>query len=557
MSTPAGGARRDDWAELRRLLVDPELRDLAAMKTRLQRLERVSVEEEIAVSIKRNPRPLADALFPVMGPAIRRAVAEALKGLLQQIDAMMQQTLSPTGLRWRIEAWRTHTPLSQVIFKHTMVYRVEQVFLIHRETGLLLQHVAAAQALVQDPETVSSMLTAIQDFVRDSFKTKQGDTLDEISVGELTVWIEHGPSASIAGVIRGHPHRELRFVFDDALAAIHHEQAEPLEHFSGDTAPFAATKSQLEACLQFQKDHALQAREAKRTLTPAYALIAALLVGIAAWAAFQFWSQRRWNGYLAQLAQQPGIVVMHAENGWTKYHIAGLRDPLAADPQKFLGEHDINAASVVSTWRPYESLDPPFVLTRATRLLDPPAGVSIEMSPEGVLTATGVAPAQWIADARRLARAIAGVSRFDDRQVVATERQQLQQLADKVRTYNILFPQNMAEPVPESQQTLTNLLADVGRLSALGDVLGQPIDLTLVGHTDGSGTEGLNRPLSQRRADAILAALKSSLPPRGVTLTLATRGVSNTEPFRPEETPQDRAVNRRVSINIGLREKTE
>lgn len=582
---PAGGVRRDDWAELRRLLVDPEQRELAAMKSRLDRLERISVEEvaavlpqamihsagkgrqineallpvieeDIALSIKRNPRPLADALFPVMGPAIRRAVAEALKGLLQQIDAMMQQTVSPTSLRWRLEAMRTRTPISHVVFKHTMIYRVEQVFLIHRETGLMLQHAAAAQALVQDPETVSSMLTAIQDFVRDSFKTKHGDTLDEISVGELTVWIEHGPSASVAGVIRGHPPRDLRFVFDDALAAIHHEQAEPLEHFTGDTAVFVATRPHLETCLQFERDRALQARDEKRWLTPATALIGVLLVALAAWAAFQFSSQRRWNAYLARLAQEPGIVVLQAENGWTKFHIAGLRDPMAADPQTFLGEHAISAASVVSDWRPYESLDPPFVLARATRVLDPPGGVSIQMTPDGVITATGVAPVQWIADARRLARAIPGVSRFDDRQVVATERQQLQQLAERIRTYNILFPHGQAEPLPESQQALSNLLADVGRLSTLGDVTGQAIDVTLIGHTDSSGTEVLNRPLSQRRADAILAALKSALP-HGVTLTLATRGVSNAEPFRSEDTAEDRASNRRVSIDVGFREKTE
>jgi outer membrane protein OmpA-like peptidoglycan-associated protein len=579
MTGPAGG-RRDDWAELRRLLVDPEQRELALVKSRLDRLQRLSaeevgavlpqaiahsmsksrqirevllpvIEEDIALSVKRNPRPLADALFPVMGPAIRRAIADALKGLLQSIDELVDHSVSPRALQWRFEAWRTGTPLSQVIFRHTMRYRVEQVFLIHRETGLLLQHVACGPATVQDPDTVSSMLTAIQDFVRDSFTTKHGDTLDEIAVGELTVWIEHGPSAAVAGVIRGRPPRELRFVFDDALAAIHQEQSDTLEAFAGDTAPFAAARPHLEACLQFQKDSAEQTRTTARTLKPAYVVCAALLAALAVWAVFHIRSQGRWNGYLARLAKEPGIVVMRAQNGWTTYAIDGLRDPLAADPQGFLSEQQIDPARVVSRWQPYEALDPALVFTRAKRVLDPPAGVSLEMTPDGVLTAAGAAPSQWIADARRLARVMSGVTRFDDARVTATERQQVAQLVEKIQAYNVLFPEGSPQPLPESRQTVESLTSDLDRLTTLGTATGQGLAITLIGHTDGSGTEGLNRPLSARRADAIVAALKPSLP-RGVNL--ATRGVSNTDPFKPEVTAADRAWNRRVTVTVAVRD---
>jgi outer membrane protein OmpA-like peptidoglycan-associated protein len=575
MTGPAGG-RRDDWAELRRLLVDPEQRELALVKSRLDRLQRISpeevgavlpqaiahsiskgrqiheallpvIEEDIALSVKRNPRPLADALFPVMGPAIRRAIADALKGLLQSIDELVDHSVSPRALRWRFEAWRTRTPLSHVIFRHTMLYRVEQVFLIHRETGLLLQHVASGPAVVQDPDTVSGMLTAIQDFVRDSFKTKQGDTLDEIAVGELTVWIEHGPSAAVAGVMRGRPPRELRFVFDDALAEIHQEQSDALEAFAGDTAPFAAARPHLEACLQFQKDAVEQTRATARTLKPAYIVCAALLAALAVSAFFQVRSQGRWNSYLARLAKEPGIVVMRAENGWTTYAIDGLRDPLAADPRGFLSEQQIDPARVVSRWQPYEALDPPIVFARAKRVLDPPDTVSLQMTPEGVLTAAGAAPSHWIADARRLARALSGVARFDDAQVTATERQQVVQLVEKIQAYNVLFLEGSPQPLPESRQTVESLTADLDRLATLGTASGQGVAITLVGHTDGSGTEGLNKPLSARRADAIVAALKPALP-RG--LALATRGVSNAEPFKPEVTAADRAWNRRVTVSV-------
>ena len=60
------------------------------------------------------------------------------------------------------------------MLKHTLVYRVEHVFLIHRHTGLLIANAASQDATSQDPQLVSSMLSAIQDFVRDSFAEQQG-----------------------------------------------------------------------------------------------------------------------------------------------------------------------------------------------------------------------------------------------------------------------------------------------------------------------------------------------------------------------------------------------
>ena len=57
---------------------------------------------------------------------------------------------------------------------------------------------------------VSGMLTAIRDFVQDSFGGKESEGLDAFQVGQFTIWVEQGPLAVLAGVIRGNPPRELR-----------------------------------------------------------------------------------------------------------------------------------------------------------------------------------------------------------------------------------------------------------------------------------------------------------------------------------------------------------
>ncbi len=169
-----------------------------------------TVEEAIQTSVKRDPQPLVDAIFPVIGPAIRKAISQALSSTIHSLNTTLEHSLSVQGLRWRFEAVRTGRPFAEVVLSHTLLYQVSQVFLIHRETGLLLQDAASGNVAVQDADMVSGMLTAIQDFEHDSFTGESDEQLDTMQVGDLTVWIERGPHAILAAVVRGTPNQDLR-----------------------------------------------------------------------------------------------------------------------------------------------------------------------------------------------------------------------------------------------------------------------------------------------------------------------------------------------------------
>src|SRR5262245_50811213 len=161
------------------------------------------VERAITASVRKNPGPLADALFPVMGPAIRKAVNAALAGMVDGLNRTLEHSLSWRSLAWRVEALRTGRSFGEVMLAHTLVYRVEQLFLIESTSGLLLQHLAPGTDGVRDADMVSGMLTAIRDFVKDSFGVAGDDALEGLKVGELSIWIEQGPRAVLAGVVRG------------------------------------------------------------------------------------------------------------------------------------------------------------------------------------------------------------------------------------------------------------------------------------------------------------------------------------------------------------------
>ena len=271
--------------ELRHLLVGPEREQLGKLQERLDNpvvhaedISRIlpdaiiararqngdlasalasTISESIKASVKKNPQPLVDALFPVIGPAIRKSISDALQRMVQSMNQTVEYSLSAKSWRWRLEARRTGKSFAEIVLLHTLVYRVEQVFLIHRNSGLLLQHVTADSVAAQDGDMVSGMLTAVQDFVRDSFGARENETLDDLRIGERTVWIEQGPQAVLATVMWGIPPRELKSKLQEVCEQIHHDQGPALAAFEGDTAPFELTRPALERCL-------IQARQESR-----------------------------------------------------------------------------------------------------------------------------------------------------------------------------------------------------------------------------------------------------------------------------------------------------
>jgi outer membrane protein OmpA-like peptidoglycan-associated protein len=69
----------------------------------------------------------------------------------------------------------------------------------------------------------------------------------------------------------------------------------------------------------------------------------------------------------------------------------------------------------------------------------------------------------------------------------------------------------------------------------------------VVGHTDGRGTEEFNYDLSRKRASAVAEELAGN----GVSRSrISTRGEGASRPVATNDTPEGRAMNRRVEINV-------
>ena len=558
-------ARR--FAELRTLLVGPEQRQLHALQTRLDdpashardvsrvlpaavelrtrdpHLKRAlapTIEDAISTSVRRNPRPLADALFPIIGPAIRKAIAATLSGMLESLNTTLEHSLSWRSLRWRLDARRTGRSFAEIVLLNTLVYRVEQVFLIHAPSGLLLQHVIAPGTSVQDGDMVSAMLTAIRDFVQDSFKVSADEGLQTLKVGELSVWIEQGPHALVAAVIRGTAPPDLRTTLQQALESVHANYSDLLESFEGDASRFEGAGPLLEACLQQRfRTHGRRTR-----LSPMVQLVAASLVlALGLWMFFAWRDRARWNGYLDALRAEPGLVVISSAREDGKYVVNGLRDPLARDPASLVAPHSLPPARVEGRWQLYQALDPALVLARARKLLAPPDGVDLQLH-DGVLTAAGRASTDWIESSARIAPVLPGVTRFDATGVVEPA---LRLLAAAIEAATPLFVKGSDTFAAGGQQVVLDQIERLRSLDALGRAAQRQFTVDLVGEADADGAPEANVPLSERRAMRVLGLLQ---PQRFERITFTATGVGSRTAADLAAAEDDKQRNRRVSFRV-------
>jgi len=558
--------RTDEIASLRALIVGPEQRRIAAIQARLddkegraedlaEVLPRVllqhaqdphfttaltpPIEKAITTSVQRNPKPLADALFPVMGPAIRKAVSAGLAGMVESLNRTLEQSLSRRSLQWRIEAWRTGRSFGEVVLLKTLLYRVEQVFLIDRKSGLLLGHAWAESAEMQDADMVSGMLTAIKDFVQDSFKVASTDSLEVLKVGELSVWIEPGPHAIVAAVIRGSAPAELRGRLQEAVESIHLQFGEVLESFSGDASALADAKNTLEACLHTE----YRADEKKPRTLSTWVIVSLVVIALLAWGGFRWRAANRWASYLSTLRAEPGIVVVSAEREWGTFVVSGLRDPLARDPASLIPSAGLAPEDVRGSWTPYYALDPGLVLSRATTVLRPPQGATIAIR-DGVLTVQGDVPIEWVTEARRTAPLVAGVTSFDAAGALA---RQTQEAIAGIQGQMLFFARGAASLVPDQDGALAGLAGRVRALDRIAAATGQGFRIEVIGHTDADGVDEANLPLSLARAGVVRAAIA---PDETAHLDIVARGEGSRQPVVVSENEGDKQRNRRVQITV-------
>ncbi len=461
-------------------------------------------------AFRREPERYADAMYPVMGPAIRKSIMNALRAFAQQINETIEQSLSARGVKWRFEAWRSGIPFGEFVVQRTLLYRVEQAYLISRENGLLIGHVHHRASSIKDSDAVSAMFTAIQDFIKESFSPDRTGRLETADMGEFTLWAVHGPHALLVCVIRGVPPRSLRADLSAILERVHFRYADAIREYAGDTATLEGVEEDLADCLRFE---AMQPRDPDRRRSRLPLVVMLLLAGAAvAYLGLRSWQDANELRSLEDAAAAtPGWYVDRIEREDDTYVIHGLRDPLAASAGEIAAIASLPADRVTAEVRPFQSLEPAIVLHRVRAVLLAPATVNSRIG-DGRIVLEGEAPVAWLRDARaRTASASFGLPVSLDA-VTPSELRQLETDVAALQEARFTFVAGTELAGAEAVR-LEQHAAAIGRLARDASRLDRSLQVTVIGQTDPVGNADDNRQLAGRRAALVRQQLLANEVP--------------------------------------------
>ncbi|MDR0826808.1 MAG: OmpA family protein [Desulfovibrio sp.] len=511
----------------------------AAKDERLRISLEPTIEKVVTSFVRSSPQEFVNVFFPIMGPAIRKSLGESFRGMLQEFSKSLEMSFSWKGLRWRLEAMRSGRPFSEIVLLRTLVYRVEEVYFIHSATGITLMHEANEGVDAQDEGMVAAMLTAIQDFVQDSFTGGGSGQLESLRHGDHLIIVEKRPQAYLACIVRGSPPlnfaEQCRVCLDRLLVSY----ARELAAFDGDSEPFESGKILLTQLMQSRfVDDDRGIPWWTTALIVGFILLGAAGFGYMRYLDYQEEQIRlaaeeqtrvqslalesgRWAG-IDLLREEPGLVVVSVRPlGAAPWEVTCLKDELAQSAEQTLraGGHD--PGDYILTVVPAVSYEQSIVRRRVEAAIKPPQEVRMRFDDAGTLHLSGTAPTEWTLEARRKAQALPGVKNVEVTELFDPRMTRLARMTKEVASVSVEFPSGKDTPVPEDVPKLNKAVDTLVEIAKMAESMGMSASLTVYGHADATGTDKRNYEISQARARTIAAMLYA----RGSSMPVALYGM--------------------------------
>jgi len=483
------------------------------------------VEKSLHRSIEANSDKIVGTLYPLVGTLVRKAVSSFLVEFVERTNALIENSLSPKSVSWRFKAWQSGIRYSEYVASQIYQYQVQQLLVIHRETGTLLHSISSDPDKEKDADLISSMLVAINDFVADAFgvtSTESENELGEIKTEDFTLLIKIGPQALLVAAVTGSIPPEVRGKLQQALEDFHQFYQQPLLNYEGDNAPFDGCETILSDCLISERKEG-EGKKSKRLIGAVVLL--AIFLGLAV-LSFMRLSLSILKSDLHELTPPPGIIVTDTYISNGNVHAKVLRDPIATSIESWFSENGIDSERVTVIEEPFVSLKPSVVERKLSMLvsdypLSESENISMEKGENGSFVIAGTVFTPTAINLTQQIGAIPGISMLSvdttslnvkaahqvDNAVL--QKAALNRLVNKVSSQNVLFATNQ-EALSEVQLAKLEPLAnDIKQLLALADKTETVVSIVVMGASDNSGSSARNRALSQKRAENVVNSLIS------------------------------------------------
>ncbi|MCB0116127.1 MAG: hypothetical protein KDD84_18635, partial [Caldilineaceae bacterium] len=180
-------------SDLRTILLGSDKERIDALSDEVQSLsEQLSDKDALAAAIapvlgnairkqiSESREEVIEALYPIVGQLVMRAVSEAMRDLARSIDDRMRVTTTFDRIGAWLRSFMTGIPVSELAMRDALPFAVLEIYLIHRESGLLVWHLNREAVSDTNADLVGAMLTAIREFSEQVLGTDRESQLHEL-----------------------------------------------------------------------------------------------------------------------------------------------------------------------------------------------------------------------------------------------------------------------------------------------------------------------------------------------------------------------------------------
>lgn len=178
---------------------------------------------------------MIDALYPIMGGMISKYVTQAIKELMQSINNKIENGLSFDRYKRKAKAKMTGVSESELLLEESSDALITSMFVISKETSLLIAEAHLKDKKIDDPHIVASMASAIKDFINDWQKSSEfQNEVQILSYGNSSLYIESAGSVYVIAFLDAEPDYEQRGEINSFFASLVKEYSGFFQKFDGD-----------------------------------------------------------------------------------------------------------------------------------------------------------------------------------------------------------------------------------------------------------------------------------------------------------------------------------
>lgn len=171
-------------------LIDEKIKDLRA---NFPEYFGDTITATIKTQVRDSQDEVIDALYPIMGKLIKKAIVSEITKLSERINKTISEKFSFKQIFKRFLKGKRSE--ADAVLQEVFEPVIEEVFVIEKDSGLLSG--SYTRGNIADKDMVSGMLTAIKSFAEDAF-SKENQNLEDIKFDNFQLTIKNFKTIYIA-----------------------------------------------------------------------------------------------------------------------------------------------------------------------------------------------------------------------------------------------------------------------------------------------------------------------------------------------------------------------